>query len=173
MREMTVVPYDSRWPERYESERAVLSGIFGDTALDIQHFGSTSIEGMTAKPIIDIIVAVADINAVDTFNEAMRGRGFIPRGEHGIPGRRYFVRLDEDGENHLTHVHVYEMSNEHVTDELMFRDYLRINRAAFNDYERVKLVAARQYRHEPAAYTDAKHDCVMLIMDKARAYYAH
>lgn len=172
-REMVVVPYDKTWPEIYEKEKSILLNIFGDIILDIQHFGSTSIEGISAKPIIDIMVVVDDISKVDAYNSLMETSGYSVRGENGIAERRYFVKLNPDQSgNHTHHIHVYQEGNQHVGDELMFRDFLRINNEAFEEYEKVKVEAAIKFRHNPWEYVDAKYECVMGIMERAKRYYA-
>ena len=170
-REMLVVPYDEAWPALYEQERAVLTDVFGDLIIDIHHFGSTAVPGMRAKPIIDIMVVVEQIELVDAHNDEMARRGYSPRGENGIPGRRYFVRLKDDGENHAAHIHIYGPGNPHTADELMFRDFLCADKAACDKYEAVKLEAAAKYRFSPREYADAKHGCVMEIMEQARRYF--
>jgi len=117
MREMTVVPYDENWAKLYEAEKEILLGVFGDFITDIQHFGSTAVKGISAKPIIDIIAAVTNINKVDEYNGEMIKQGYTPRGENGIESRRYFVRYKPDGENHACHIHMYEKGNPHITKD--------------------------------------------------------
>jgi len=170
-REMNVVPYDPSWPALFAQEKAVLKSILGEMIVDVQHFGSTAIPGMSAKPTIDVMVLVRNIETVDAYNSAMTQAGYFTKGENGIPGRRAFTRLKDDGDNHFSHVHIYEPSNPHVTDELMFRDYLRMNSEAFRQYEAMKLAASARYRFSPKEYTDAKTDCIMEIMAKAKNFY--
>jgi GrpB-like predicted nucleotidyltransferase (UPF0157 family) len=172
-REITVIPYDESWPYLYEKEKALLLQIFGNLASDIHHFGSTSIKGMAAKPIIDIMIVADDLSQIDDCNEALEAYGYIAKGENGIPGRRYFVKLNPDQSgNHTHHVHVYQAGNRHIESELMFRDYLRIDPEAFEKYVDLKKEAALKYRYDPPAYTDAKSACVMEIMEKAKSYFS-
>ena len=170
-REIAVVPYDERWPGLFEQEKTALECIFRELIVEIHHFGSTSVAGMSAKPIIDVMVIVKNINEVDAYQKTMAEAGYTSRGENGIPGRRYFVRLEDDGENHKTHIHMYELGSPHTVEELMFRDFLRIDREAFLQYEAIKKEAARRHRFSPGAYVDAKTGCVMELMARARAYY--
>ena len=162
------MPYDSRWPEQFEGIRAELSQIFGSLAREIHYIGSTAVPGMTAKPIIDVIIVVNDINDIDALNDAMAAAGYLPRGENGIPGRRYFVTLAADGENHLRHIHCYEANNPHVTDELLFRDMLRSDQNAFQEYASVKQRAAELFRFSPGEYEAYKTDCVVSILAQAK-----
>jgi GrpB-like predicted nucleotidyltransferase (UPF0157 family) len=172
-REMIVMPYDERWPRLFESEKFILQSVFGGTILDIQHIGSTSIKGMAAKPTIDILIAVDNIDDVDRFNEKMAIHGYMSRGEQGIAGRRYFVRLKEDGENHAAHIHMYGKGNLHIIEETMFRDFLSIDGESFLQYESLKKEASEKHRYSPGEYQDAKSDCIEEIMRKARKYYAN
>jgi GrpB-like predicted nucleotidyltransferase (UPF0157 family) len=171
-REMVVVPYNDMWSVMYEKEKNILLDILGNLIIDIQHFGSTSIKGLSAKPIIDIMIVVNDINQIDEYNHVMEGHGYSVRGECGIEGRRYFVKLCPDNSgNHTHHIHIYQKGNPHISDELMFRDYLRIDNEAFKEYERIKIEASLKFRYSPREYVDAKYDCIMSIMDKADSYY--
>ena len=169
-REMRVVPYDSRWPGQFEAIRAQLSVIFGPLAREIHHIGSTAVPNMQAKPIIDVLIVVDRIGDVDTLNDDMLAAGYTPRGKHGVPGRRYFVMLAADGENHVCHVHCYEPDNPHVAAELLFRDTLRSDPAAFHAYEQIKREAAKRFRFSPSEYEAYKASCVTDILARARAF---
>ena len=167
-REMRVVPYDASWPAQYQVIRRELADIFGSLAVAIHHIGSTAVPGMRAKPIIDVLIVVSAVDAVDALDEAMQAAGYLPRGEHGIPGRRYFVKLAEDGEHHLIHIHCYAPDNPHVAAELLFRDTLRTDHDAFLAYERTKLEAAGLFRFSPSEYEAYKTNCVRNILRKAK-----
>lgn len=166
-REMRVVPYDGRWPEQFAGIRDELAGIFGPLAVGIHHIGSTAVPVMRAKPIIDVMAVVSDLQAVDALDGPMQAAGYVPRGENGISGRRYFVMLADDGENHTRHVHCYEPENPHVAAELLFRDTLRANAEAFRRYEAVKLEATERFRFSPGKYEAYKSACVEDILTKA------
>lgn len=171
-REMIIVPYDNSWKNQFENIKITLSKIFCDFAIDIQHFGSTSIIGMSAKPIIDVMVIVTDINKVDTLNGKMREMGYIPKGENGVSGRRYFQMFDMDGINHTQHIHCYEKENQNAINDLMFKEYLNIDKEAFEEYKAIKLEASQKYRFSPLEYTEYKSACVNAIMKKAQQFFA-
>ncbi|BCN32903.1 GrpB family protein [Anaeromicropila herbilytica] len=171
-RKMLVVPYDNSWDEMYEKEKVLLSSILGNLIIDIQHFGSTAVKGLSAKPIIDIMIVVNDIMQIDVFNSILKQYGYNARGENGIVGRRYFVKLNQDNiDVHTHHLHIYQKGNSHISDELMFRDYLRINNEALKEYERIKKDASVKFRYSPSEYVEAKTDCVTHIMVKAKDYF--
>lgn len=170
-REIIIVPYDDNWRKRFAEIKEVLTDIFSDVFLGIYHIGSTSIPGMPAKPIIDVMVTFDDINVVDKLSYKMIEANYIPKGENGIAGRRYFLKLAVDGINHIEHIHCYNKDNPLVKDHLLFRDYLMIDKDAFDRYRNVKQEATRLYPFDPVKYTDFKSDCIESIMIKARAHF--
>lgn len=170
-REITVVPYDDNWKLLFEEMSREIKEIFGENISDVQHFGSTSVFGMWAKPIIDILVIAKDISEIDRHYSEMIALGYIPKGEHGIAGRRYFQKFASDGVNHTAHIHCYEQDNQHVADELMFRDYLRINDNAFQKYLNIKLHASEKFTNSPADYSRYKSQFINEILIEAKAFY--
>ncbi len=170
-RTMSLVLYDNNWKQHFEVIKDTLKDIFSDKCIDIHHIGSTAIPGMPAKPIIDVMVTVHHINSVDALNEIMEKAHYTPRGENGIPGRRYFQKLACDGINHIEHIHCFEHDNPLVKDHLMFRDYLMIDKDAFDEYRAVKTEAAKLYPLDPSKYTEYKFDCIMRILKEARTYF--
>lgn len=87
-----VVPYDNKWPLLFAEEESILKKILGKNCVDIHHIGSTSVPGLAAKPVIDILVVVSMINQVDTINALMLERGYKAQGENGMPFRRFFQK---------------------------------------------------------------------------------
>ena len=105
MRIVTIAPHDKRWLEIFQREAKILSSIFSQILVRIEHIGSTSIPGMAAKPIIDILVEVTSLAEVDKLNNQMKALGYLPKGENGMPGRRYFRKGTDDIHTHHVHVH--------------------------------------------------------------------
>ena len=164
-RKVLVLPYDHAWPQQFEVECGVLRVIFGNEAVAIHHFGSTSIPGMSAKPIIDLLVEVRDIFSVDRFNEKMRESGYTPKGENGIPGRRYFVKGSED--LHLSHVHCFQSGHWQIERCLNFRDYLMDHLGEARLYSRLKEFLAEQFPENINAYIEGKEPFCEEINAKA------
>ena len=106
MKNVRVVTYDPSWPAAFEREAALPAGIFGEDMVAIYHIGSTSVPGLQAKPIIDIMPLVREIALADRHDAAMIEAGYEPRGENGIPGRRYYSKGGDVERTH--HVHVFE-----------------------------------------------------------------
>lgn len=90
IRKVEVVDYNSQWKLMYQLEEKSLAQTLGNLAMEIHHIGSTSVEGLCAKPIIDILVVVADLVQLDLKTTAMKKLGYLVKGEFGIKGRRYF-----------------------------------------------------------------------------------
>ena len=154
-----LLPYNPCWPNQYQREANLIAEIFSDQLISIHHIGSTAIPGIKAKPIIDIMVVVPAIEQVDQLNQAMIDLGYIPRGEHGIPGRRYFRKGSDDHHSH--HVHVYGLGHEAIRLQLNFRDYLRAHPFEAQAYSQLKEALAQQYREDPAGYTEGKTEFVV------------
>ena len=91
-----VVPYQPAWPAEYEAEAEKIKQILGGELIEIHHIGSTSVPGLKAKPILDILPVVRDIGRIDAYNSAFEAIGYEAMGELGLPGRRYF-RKGGDG----------------------------------------------------------------------------
>src|SRR5215203_6087144 len=126
MSKVILVPHDLSWEKAFEAEaHRVRSGI-KDNVVAIHHIGSTSIPGIYAKPVIDILVEVHDITDVDTRSASMEALGYEAMGEFGIEGRRYFRKDDERGlRSHQ--IHVFEYGSDQVRRHIAFRDYLLAN----------------------------------------------
>ena len=147
-----LVPYDPAWPRLYADERERLVAAVGDLFLDVQHIGSTSVPGLSAKPIIDIAAAVRDFDEAAACVAPIVALGYVYRGENGIPRRHYFTR----GSPTLFHLHVLEARSLDWHEHLLFRDYLRDHPDVVAEYARLKEGLARRYAGDRAGYTDAK-----------------
>ncbi|WP_247897642.1 GrpB family protein [Paenibacillus pabuli] len=132
-----VVPYDEQWPVLFNSERALLSNAFGDSAIDIQHFGSTSVQGMYAKPIIDVLIGVTSLDLNRSVTDQLTHLGYEGFGETGIKGRLYFRKRQE----HAYNLAVVIWNGEQWVNNLLIRDYLRNNPNEAKQYYEKKLSA--------------------------------
>lgn len=168
MRKVEVVSYSDDWKERYNEEVEQLQKVFGSEIITIHHIGSTSVNGLSAKPIIDIMPVVQDINNIDAFNGAMIAIGYEPKGENGLPGRRYFQK---GGDNRTHHVHIYEMDSPEIDRHLAFRDYLRVHPTVAKDYGQLKEMLAKQFPYDIESYINGKEHLVTGIEAKAVEWY--
>ncbi|HAU1193255.1 TPA: GNAT family N-acetyltransferase [Legionella pneumophila] len=159
-----VVPYDSSWSMQFEQEAEQIKKALGNNCIDIHHIGSTSVPGLAAKPVIDMIPVVLDLSKVDSANTAMRTLGYEAKGEYGIPFRRYFQK----GDNQRTHhAHVFELGNSEIERHLKFRDWMRSHPEDREAYARLKQELARQYSDDVTAYCLGKEDFIAIIDKKA------
>lgn len=169
MRNIRVVPHDPTWHSRYEEEAALLRAIFGDALMEIHHIGSTSVAGLLAKPIIDIMPVVHDVEVVDSFNAAMAAIGYEAMGENEIAGRRYFRKGGQEVRSH--HVHVYAAEHPEVAAHLRFRDYLRTHPDDAYRYGVLKAQIATQNPHDIFGYMAGKDTFVKELIAKAHEWH--
>lgn len=165
-RRVEVVPYDSAWPQLFAAEAAHLRQVFGEELLALHHIGSTAVPGLVAKPIVDMLPEVRDIAAVDALDDAMVSLGYIPKGENGIPGRRFFTK-DVDGVRRF-HVHVFQAGDPEIERHLLLVSHLQASPAARQAYAALKQELARQYPNDIAAYTNAKTALIHELEHQAR-----
>jgi GrpB-like predicted nucleotidyltransferase (UPF0157 family) len=171
-RHIAIVDYDPRWPGLYLDERARILAVIGPRVAAIEHVGSTSVPGLAAKPVIDIMVGVSTLADADACIEPIERLGYVyvPEYEDEIPDRRYFKKLLGDG-RHTHHVHVVEVASPFWDDHLLFRDYLRAHPETAWDYEQVKRALAPHFASDND-YSLAKTDFITQVLERARLWAA-
>lgn len=155
--------FSDNWALMYEVEAQFLKTIFKDDIIKCEHFGSTAVQGMKAKPVIDMIFIVKDIEKIDSFNEEMKNLGYEAAGEWGITGRRLFRK---GGENRSHHLHFYQFDNPQIERHLIFRDYLRSHPAEAARYTKFKEELAKRF-DDTSEYSQAKKAFVKEMEKKA------
>lgn len=163
-----VVPYDPRWPQTYAERRSRLAAALGPAATTIDHIGSTSVPGLAAKPIIDILIGVDEPGDESRYVPAIESTGIQLRSREDE--HRYF--RPAPGRPRTVHVHVCRAFGRWAADHILFRDYLRSSTEARERYADLKLVLAEQYRNDRLAYTDAKADFILDRLETARRWAA-
>lgn len=159
-----LVPYDDRWPALYESEAALLrTGLQGQIGA-IAHVGSTSILGMQAKPIIDLMVSVPSLRAPRLFYWALARYGYQLEPLDQVPDRLFFFKVIQGRPTH--HLSACESGSEFWTSHLAFRDRLRADPALASAYLELKRRLWLEYPGDRAAYTAGKE---RFISDVLRA----
>lgn len=164
VRRVVILPYDSGWKCRFEKAASEVKEVFGKECIEIHHIGSTAVEGLAAKPIIDLMPVVRSIENIDFFNDKMEELGYIAYGENGLPGRRYFQK---GGDERTHHVHVYQEGNEEIRRHLAFRDYLRTHTEEAKKYGALKEKLALEYPLNIEAYINGKAELAAWIEKKA------
>jgi len=148
-----VVPHNSNWGRKFKEEAKKIKNIFEEILVDIHHIGSTAIPTIKAKPIIDIMVEVEDINKVDSYNKQMEELGYEALGEYGIPKRRFFQK---GGNNRTHHVHIFEKGSPQIKRHIDFRNYLISHPKIAKEYSLLKENLAKKYRYDIEKYQKEK-----------------
>jgi GrpB-like predicted nucleotidyltransferase (UPF0157 family) len=158
-----LVEYDPSWAELFEQEREPLGAVFDGRVVAIEHIGSTSVPGLCAKPIIDVLVGLRELELSEEQISAMAALGYEYMGEHGLPGRLFFRKHPR-----THHVHVVEYGGEHWQRQLTFRDALRNDAEERRRYEAFKRRLAAE-GHSRDAYTELKTPFIREVEARARA----
>jgi GrpB-like predicted nucleotidyltransferase (UPF0157 family)/N-acetylglutamate synthase-like GNAT family acetyltransferase len=161
-RDIEVVPHNPNWPELFKTESIKIKQALSDNCIEIHHIGSTSVPELAAKPIIDMILVVRDICAVDQL--AMDTLGYEARGEFGIPFRRFFTKGKDLRANN---VHVFERDSSEIERHLNFRNWMRNNPKDRDAYAELKNTLAKKYPNDIKSYCIGKDDFIANIDVKA------
>ncbi|MCZ7577514.1 MAG: GrpB family protein [Dehalococcoidia bacterium] len=161
-----VVPYSAEWPLEFEREAARLREAVGESAIGIEHVGSTAVPGLSAKPIIDMMLAVKDFDAARPLVHRIEELGYWYCGENGIPRRHYFIKEDDAG-NVTHHLHTLEDASLEARKHRLFRDHLRAHPADRDAYGELKLRLAAAHGQDRAAYQEGKTALIERILRDA------
>lgn len=156
-RTITVVDYDPHWATNYAIAAQAIAQALGEVAVRIHHIGSTAVSGLSAKPVIDMLLEVVSLSDLDRLDHVMVDLGYRPRGENGIAGRRYYTK---GGHARTHHLHAFVVGDEHIQRHLAFRDYLRVNPSVCAEYAAIKHAAARACGNDAAVYSQLKNDFI-------------
>ncbi len=170
MRKVEVVPYTEEWQECFNKERNRLREILDDSGAVIHHIGSTSIRGLAAKPIVDIVIEVLSLKNIDQNLEAFEQNGYVAKGENGIPNRRYFYR-EERPNVRVAHIHIFEKGDPEVFRHVAFRDYLNAHEEEAKRYGDLKIELSKQYPYDIESYINGKAQLVKELERRALAWY--
>lgn len=168
-RSVKIIPYSFEWKEAYKQEERLLYSLLDEIAIDIQHVGSTSIEGLDSKPIIDIAIGVKSLDDLDKFRRLLEGIGYQFRGDVGAEGRM-FAKGSEDLRTHYLHIEI--LNGELWKNHIYFRDYLRLNKKSVEEYSRLKKDLALKYADDRGSYTNAKNEFIKSILKKAEEEFS-
>ncbi|MFQ5551719.1 MAG: GrpB family protein [Gemmatimonadales bacterium] len=158
----TVVPYDDRWAALFQEAAAELRRTLGDRILEIEHVGGTSVPGLAAKPILDILIGVPDLQrALHLVPDLQRVR-YEYRPDEEIPDRHFFRRRTADLRTH--HLSLAEPTSRHYRITLVFRDALRADADLAQEYGALKLALAERFPRDREAYSKGKTDFVMRVL---------
>ena len=159
MTEVVVVPHDPNWRDLFADESKLIAEALGQNVVAINHIGSTSIPGIYAKPVIDILIDVTDIDEVDAKNLEMQSLGYEVMGEFGIEGRRYFRKENNAGVR-THHIHAFETGSPQIARHLAFRDYMIAHPDKALAYSELKQTLAVRNARDPDGYMDGKDEFI-------------
>ena len=162
--------HQASWRQIAGETVSCLKRLLGETAVDVQHVGSTAIRGIRAKPIIDIAVAVRDLEDIKPHIEDLE--------QHGIHYRREDVAeqllfVIGEGEYRTHHIHVVKWQADAWNDYLNFRDYLNTYPEKAKSYETLKIKLAAEFCNDRANYTSGKQELICRLLEEARLWREH
>ena len=160
---ITVLNYDPEWPLKYERERKAIAKILDGNGISIYHIGSTSVPGLVAKPIIDMMAVVRSLEKVDDARGKFSELGYEYLGEFGIAGRRYFRK---GGDERTHQIHIFQADDwNNIERHLAFRDYMRTHEKERAEYAEIKTALAQRFPYDIDGYCDGK-DAFVREMEK-------
>ena len=163
---VNLVRYNQKWKQVFERESKKIRKIFGKDALKLQHVGSTAIPGMSAKPIIDIVLIIASFRKVKRYEKKLQKIGYYLYKGDSIKERLFFRKGSRERRTH--YLHISEVGSGYGENLILFKDYLCENKDAFKRYFELKKKLAKKYPNERKIYTEKKTKLVKAILTKAK-----
>ena len=168
-RHITVIDYNPLWTKKFEEESLLIKDIIADNCIAIYHIGSTSVPGLAAKPIIDIMVVVKSLEKVDDVAEDFLKIGYEYLGEFGIVGRRY---LRKGGDERTHHIHIFQADDwNNIGRHLAFRDFMRTHEKERDEYAKIKIDLAHKFPYDIDGYCDGKENFVREMEELALSQF--
>jgi GrpB-like predicted nucleotidyltransferase (UPF0157 family) len=161
---ISVTDYDPAWPGLFKKEAERIKRKIDIDSFYIEHIGSTAVAGLISKPIIDLQVGILSWDFLDTAKTTLVSLDYESLGEAGVPGRHYFRKRNGQAFN----VHVMLWQSEHWRNNLLIRDYLRLNNERADEYGRLKLLAVNAGVNTLLAYSEHKADYIARLLDEAK-----
>jgi len=159
--------YSDDWPEQFKSEAIRILDVCGDMLIALEHVGSTSVPGLAAKPIVDMLAGVASLAVAEKMKKGMLSIGYDYPGDIGIPGDRIFGR---DPGFRLFLLHVVEYDGEQWHRYLNFRNALRGSQSLAAEYANLKIEIAKKYPEGRGIYTELKSEFINRVLASHHAY---
>ena len=163
---VVIVPYDSAWPRIYEEESRLISGSVGGIIRSLEHVGSTSVPGLWAKPIIDIIAGVDGPADAERCRELLQPIGYDDASTGDNPD--WYYCLGKGPHSPGFHLHLVKEGSRFHEKHILFRDWLRAHPADAEAYTELKIRLAEKYRNDRVAYTDGKTEFINGIVERAK-----
>lgn len=165
----TLSDYSPSWPVAFEQEATRLRALLGADLVAIHHIGSTSVPGLIAKPVIDLMPVTHDIQRIDYHTPELQHAGYESKGEFGLPGRRFFIKQSGGWRSH--HIHIYQVGNPEVERHLAFCAFLRSHASMRQAYSDLKQILHSRYPNDRDAYSLGKEPWINHIEPQALEWY--
>ncbi len=162
--EVALAPYDPAWPQRFEEEKKNIEAALDDRVVAIHHIGSTAIPGLAAKPVIDIMLVVRQLEDAIECIASLHDLGYAFIDYPQNTDRRFFRK----GQPRTHHVHIVAQGNTELRDHLAFRDALRANLQLRDQYATLKFDLAERHRNDRAQYTENKTEFVRRVLSSTK-----
>jgi GrpB-like predicted nucleotidyltransferase (UPF0157 family) len=159
-----VSPYSAEWPDIFRGIQEELLGVFSPLVVAIEHIGSTSVPGLAAKPVIDVLLGAQSLRDIESRIGPLgeRGYAYVSKYERELPMRRYFVK--PPGASLRVHLHGVEIGSLIWREHLAFRDALRNDADLRAQYQTLKFRLAEEFADDKSAYTDAKGPFIRAVL---------
>ncbi|MFP3377139.1 GrpB family protein [Bacillus sp. SIMBA_069] len=163
--QIVIKPYQKDWYEEYGIEKEKFISLFGGECIAIEHIGSTSVQGLGAKPLIDMMIGVTDLQITEKWIEDLLkiGYEYVPK---ETPNRRFFRKGKWRAGTH--HLHVYIYNSDEWKNNLLFRDFLIKHEWARKEYRELKEKLATTYPFDRVSYTKEKAPFIQKIIQEAK-----
>jgi GrpB-like predicted nucleotidyltransferase (UPF0157 family) len=168
VRKIEVHPYKDQWKMMFQEERKRLEQVLESECIAIHHIGSTAVKGLQAKPIIDMLIVVKDILHIDRFDSDMIDIGYLPKGENGIVGRRYFQK---GGNIRTHHAHIFQNGHSAIERHIALRDYLCKHSDVAKEYGKYKQKLSQLFPWDKVSYSKGKIPLIIEMERKAIVWY--
>lgn len=170
--EISIAPYDPEWPNLYEAQAVFLRGKLPQSVvIKIEHFGSTAVPGLAAKPVIDVLVQVSSLEETkEQVVPILEAEGYDYFWRTDVsPAYAWFIKRDSKGKR-THHIHMVEADSK-LWERLYFRDYLRAFPEEARRYAALKISLAEQHPNDRLAYTAGKAEYVTMVTERAKRHY--
>jgi len=161
--------YNLNWEVEYKREEKLLKEVLGDKIVEIHHIGSTSIEGLKAKPVIDILVVINSLNEITEIEKLLTPYDYENRGQQGVPDRYFFAKGPEDARSH--YIHFTEPNSKTYYNQVYFKKYLLEHPEYIKKYCDLKQELAEKYADERPKYTAGKNEFITNVIYLAKEEY--
>ncbi|QWH17894.1 GrpB family protein [Bacillus mycoides] len=160
-----IKPYQHYWHKEFSNEKNKITSLLNEEVIAIEHIGSTAVEGLAAKPVIDMMIGITNLQITENWTENLAeiGYEYVPK---EAPNWRFFRKGKWRAGTH--HLHVYIYNSEEWRNNLLFRDFLINHEWAREEYRKLKEMLAATYPFDRVSYTNAKAPFIRTILEMAK-----